>query len=104
MPCAPAEDNYAQYFDNACAAPDVLEVTVDGADHMDWLDDRSTCGLTCSFCQTGATEDAHTREVTRRVTTGFLRQKLLGVGGMDEFMTTPAVGTGVSTRRGPTCN
>ena len=104
MPCAPAADNYAQYFEHACAAPDVLEVTIADAGHMDWLDDRGSCGFTCSFCQTGATDDAHTREVTRRVTTGFLRQELLGAEGLDGFLTTPAIGANVTTRDTPACD
>jgi len=104
MPCAPAADNYTQYFEAACSAADVLEVTVAGADHMDWLDDRGTCGFTCAFCQTGATDDAHTREVTRRVTTSFLRQHLLGATGLAGFMTAPGVGTNVTTRNTPACD
>ncbi len=103
MPCAPTADNYAQYVDNACASPDVLEVTVDGADHMDWVDDRGTCGFTCSFCQTGSTDDAHTREITRRVTTGFLLEALMDADGYDAFLASPGVGTGATVRRASGC-
>jgi len=102
-PCAPADDNYTQYFDYACAAPTALQVTIDGADHMDWLDDRASCGLTCSFCQTGATEDAHTREVTRRVTAAFLLQQLVGTGGLDSYLTAPDIGAGATVRTAPAC-
>jgi dienelactone hydrolase len=102
--CAPADDNYAQYFETACQSADALEVTVDGADHMDWVDDRSSCGFTCSACQTGAADDAATREITRRLTTAWLRKHLLGASGMETFLAAPGIGAGATVRSGPSCS
>ena len=101
--CAPAADNYQQYFDHACQAPEVLEVTVDGADHMDWIDDRGSCGFTCNVCQNGATEDSYTRELTRRVTVGFLEVQLRGREDLRPFLSAPELGSGTSVRQGPGC-
>jgi dienelactone hydrolase len=98
MPCAPADNNYQQYFEHACAAAAALEVTVAGADHMDWVDDRSSCGLTCSFCSTGETDDAVTRQITRRLTTAWLEVHLRGQSGAAGYLETPALGSGVTVR------
>jgi predicted dienelactone hydrolase len=83
MPCAPAAENFQQYF-TAAAAP-ALEVTVNGADHMDWVDDPS-CGL-CGFCTPAGTigEDAVHR-VTRRVTVAWFGRHLLGDPAMDAYL------------------
>lgn len=102
-PCAPAEDNYVQYFEHACAAPVALEITIDGADHMDWVDDRAGCGFTCSVCRTGTADDAHTRAITRRATTAFLLAHLMGAGGYESFLAPPQLGEGASVRAGPAC-
>lgn len=63
MPCAPAADNFQQFF-NAAAGP-ALSITVANADHMDWVDDRG-CGF-CAFCTDGSADDEVARTVTRRV-------------------------------------
>jgi dienelactone hydrolase len=98
--CAPAADNYTQYFDGACggAAPAALEVTVDGADHTDWVDDRSACGLACAVCQQGATADATVLEITRRMTVAWLDKHLRGRPGLDAWLTEPGVGAPATTR------
>lgn len=98
MPCAPAADNYQQYFEYACAAPAALEVTVADADHMDWVDDRSSCGITCQFCAEGTTDDATTRAITRRVTTAWLELHLRGRAGAAAYLEAPGIGTGVALR------
>lgn len=98
MQCAPADNNYQQYFENACSASEALEVTVEEADHMDWIDDRSTCGLTCNACQTGVRDDAETRAITRRVTTAFLEANLRGRDDLRTYLTEPDVGTGATVR------
>jgi dienelactone hydrolase len=98
MPCAPADNNYQQYFEHACAATAALEVTVAEADHMDWVDDRSSCGITCSFCSTGETDDAVTRQITRRLTTAWLEVHLRGRSDAAGYLATPALGSGVTVR------
>jgi dienelactone hydrolase len=101
MPCAPAEDNYQQYFKHACAASDALEVTVEGADHMSWLDDRGSCGIVCSFCANGPTPDAYTREVTRRVSTSWFEKHLRGSTATAPYLELPLMGSGLVVRTDP---
>ncbi len=76
--CAPTADNYGAFFADACAAADALEVTIPGADHTDWVDDRGDCGFACAFCATGATADASVLAITRRVTVAWLETQLRG--------------------------
>jgi hypothetical protein len=84
MPCAPAADNFQQYY--AAAASPALEVDVLGADHMDWVDDPS-CGL-CGLCSPdGTASDAEVKRLTRRTTTAWLRRRLLGDLTMDGYLT-----------------
>ncbi|MCB9563554.1 MAG: hypothetical protein H6709_23070 [Kofleriaceae bacterium] len=96
--CAPADDNYTQYFGAACNAPATLEVTIAGADHTDWVDSRSSCGLACLFCATGATDDATVLTITRRVTVAWLQTYLRGLGGYGPYLTTPGIGSPASIR------
>jgi dienelactone hydrolase len=98
MSCAPAADNYQQYFIAACRAPDRLEVTIDLADHMDWIGDRSTCGLACLVCRNGETPDTTVQTITKRVTTAFLERHLRHTATLDPFLTAPLLGTPTSLR------
>jgi hypothetical protein len=99
--CAPTADDYARYFEAACAAPAALEVTVAGADHTDWVDDRSACGFACLVCQTGTTDDATTRAITRRVTTAWFETYLRGSGAFGSVLAAP--GAPASVRTAPSC-
>ncbi len=89
MSCAPAADNYRQFFDHACAAPSALEVTIAGADHTDWVDDRGACGFACQVCQNGATADATVLTLTWRVTVAWLETHLRGATGFGEVLSAP---------------
>ena len=103
MSCAPAADNYQQYFTKACMAPATLEVTVGMADHMDWLGDRPNCGLACIACQNGQTPEATVHAITKRVTTGWFERHLRGVVGMDMWMTQQALGAPATVRTATGC-
>jgi pimeloyl-ACP methyl ester carboxylesterase len=91
MPCAPAADNYHQYFIHACKAPAAVEVTIDGADHTEWAD-ASTCGIACAFCTKGTTAAATVNTITDRVTVAWLETYLRGAAGLQHWWTTD-VGT-----------
>lgn len=97
MACAPVADNYARYFDAACNAPAALEVTITGADHTDWVDDRNACGLACLFCGTGATDDAPIREINRRATTAWLQVHLRGDVAFAPYLAAPGSPTTLRT-------
>jgi dienelactone hydrolase len=96
--CAPAADNYQQYFVAACQVPARLEVTIDMADHMDWLGDRASCGLACLACQNGPTTEATVQTITRRVTTAWLERHLRGDTSVTTWLAAPAVGMPASVR------
>ena len=100
MACAPAADNYTRFYDGACAgaAPAAVEVTVAGADHTDWVDDRAACGFACLVCQQGATEDATVLTISRRVTVAWLETHLRGATDLDDYLTAPGVGSPATVR------
>ena len=66
--CAPAEDNFQQYYQYAVSPAQQIEIL--GANHMSFLDDPN-CGLTCSVCDPGTDDPAITRRLTRRYMTAF---------------------------------
>ncbi len=85
MPCAPAAENFAQFY--AAAPSPAMSITVTGADHMDWVDDPS-CGF-CGFCSAGAADPALVRTVTKRLDVAWLRLHLLGDAAMEPWLTAP---------------
>lgn len=85
MPCAPTAENFQQFY--AAAPSPALQVTVTGADHMDWVDDPS-CGF-CGFCSPGAADAERARRVSRRVDVAWLRRQLLADTTMDTWLTNP---------------
>ena len=103
MSCAPAADNYQRYFAAACEVPAALEVTIDAADHMDWIGDRGSCGLACLACSNGTTPDATVHTITRRVTAAWFERHLGGNVAMDAWLTAAQVGTPTSVRTSPGC-
>lgn len=93
QPCAPAAENYQQYF--AAATPPALEITLIEANHMDWVDDTS-CGF-CGLCSpAGTLGDDVVKRVTRRATVAWFERHLRGDTRMDEYLTGAAVQPDVS--------
>jgi dienelactone hydrolase len=86
--CAPAEDNFQQYFDHA-ASP-ALEIEVVGANHMSFLDDPD-CGLTCSVCADGTDDPRVTKLLTRRYLTAFMNVVLRGQDEYRRYLTGPGM-------------
>jgi len=103
MACAPTADNYTQFYTGACSggAPAALEVTVAGADHTDWVDDRSACGFACLVCAQGATADATTRTITKRMTVAWLETHLRGRTGFGTWLSSPGLGAEATARACP---
>jgi predicted dienelactone hydrolase len=94
MPCAPAADNFQTFY--AAAPSPALEMTMTGADHMDWVDDPS-CTF-CGFCTPGTDAPAVTRTATRRLNVAWLRRQLDADSAMDPWLATPPeIGTGHAT-------
>ncbi|MFN0251290.1 MAG: alpha/beta hydrolase family protein [Kofleriaceae bacterium] len=82
MPCAPAADNFTQYY--AAAPSPTLQATVAGADHEDWLDDPSC--ITCGLCGPGSAPADRARTATRRLDVAWLRKHLFADAAMDTWL------------------
>ncbi len=73
QPCAPADNNFEQYF--AAATSPAIAIDVLGAFHMSFLDD-SNCGLPCWACPAGTDDPAVTLEISRGYLVAFLESTL----------------------------
>ena len=94
MPCAPMADNFQSFY--AAARPPALAMTINGADHMDWVDDPS-CGV-CGFCTAGSAPNERARAASRRLDVAWLRRHLLGDMAMEMWLTSPPeIGSGAAT-------
>ena len=71
--CAPAEENFQQYY-GAASAPS-WQAEVLGANHMSFLDDPD-CGFTCNACDAGTDDPTETRRLTRRWLTAFVEHRM----------------------------
>lgn len=68
QPCAPAEDNFQQYYIHATSP--AIQIETLGANHMSYLDNPD-CGLPCSACPAGTANDDTVRKLTQRYMTAF---------------------------------
>ena len=82
MPCAPAADNFTQFY--AAAPSPALQATVAGADHMDWVDDP-TC-FACGLCTAGTAPPERARTATRRLDVAWLRRHMFADTAMDAWL------------------
>lgn len=95
MPCAPAAQNFTQFYGAATAAPFAFQWDMTGADHMDFLDNPATCGFTCSVCADGPADDATIVANTRTLATAFFRRHLRAEAAMDATLTGASIPTGI---------
>jgi pimeloyl-ACP methyl ester carboxylesterase len=98
MACAPADQNFQQFYEGTAAARWAAEWEVADADHMDFVWDKSGC-TTCGACQPEGTADEDAvRAATATVTVAFFRRHLAGEAAMDPYLTGDRVPAGWSTR------
>jgi dienelactone hydrolase len=93
QPCAPAEDNFQQYYQYASSP--ALEIDVLGANHVSFLDDPN-CGMTCSLCTAGTDDPAVTRHLTRRYMTAFFNVFVDGDEGYRTYLVGDEIAADVS--------
>jgi len=86
MPCAPAAQNFTQFYMATTAAPWAAQWDMIGADHMDFVDNPATCGFTCSVCADGPAVDATVVADTRTLATAFFRRHLRSELAMDAYL------------------
>ncbi len=82
--CAPADNNFQQYY--AAAASPAIQIEVVGANHMSFLDDPN-CGFTCSVCSAGTDDPSVTRMLTQRYMTAFFETRLRGDSRYQVYLT-----------------
>ncbi len=94
--CAPAEDNFQQYYQHAVSP--ALEIDVLGANHMSFLDNPD-CGLTCSMCTSGTDDPAVTRLLTRRYMTAFFNVFVAGDADYRSYLVGADIAADVAAQR-----
>jgi hypothetical protein len=98
--CAPAADNFLTFYANTTAP--TFAVTVVGANHMSFLDDVATCGITCSFCNKATAEGFAVTDLSRAYVTAFFQRWLRAEPAYDAYLTGAEAGaryvaTGLAT-------
>ena len=83
--CAPAAQNFQTFFARTNAPS--LQVTVNGANHMSFLDAPSTCGFVCSFCTPSTVPDAQVHALAQSYMTAFFERYLRGIAAYDADLT-----------------
>ncbi|WP_338046585.1 alpha/beta fold hydrolase [Polyangium spumosum] len=83
--CAPAEHNFLTFYAKTTAPS--LAVTVNGANHMSFLDDVSSCGFTCSVCKMATLPNATVNALSKAYVTAFYERYLRGNAGYDTYLT-----------------
>lgn len=82
--CAPAADNFQTFY--AKAGSPSFELTLNGANHMSFIDDVASCGLTCGFCKPATMPSAEALAIARAYSVAFFRRYLLGQTGYDTWL------------------
>ncbi|WAS92738.1 poly(ethylene terephthalate) hydrolase family protein [Nannocystis punicea] len=85
MACAPAAENFTTFY--AEASSPALQVTVNGANHMSFLDDVASCGITCSFCQAPTLANAVVNDLARAYVVAYFGRYLRDNPGYDTYLT-----------------
>lgn len=82
--CAPAEENFQQYFEYATSP--AIEIEALGASHMSFLDNPD-CGFICDACPDGTDDPVTTRRLARGTMTAFYNVQLQGAAEFMEYLT-----------------
>ncbi|MEM6956121.1 MAG: alpha/beta fold hydrolase [Myxococcota bacterium] len=86
MPCAPTDNNFQRFYEAATRATVAYEFDFLGADHMDFLSERSACGRLCGACDEGSADDAAVAAGTNTIVTAFLRLRFFVESGMTQWL------------------
>lgn len=83
--CAPVADNFTTFY--AQAKTPSLQITALGANHMSFLDNVSTCGFTCSFCNAATASNAQVNGMARALMVAFYERHLRGDAAYETYLT-----------------
>lgn len=85
MPCAPAADNFLTFYAKATAP--ALAVTVNGANHMSFIDDLDSCGFNCNLCQAPTLDNDIVNAMARAYVVAFYGRHLKDNAGYETYLT-----------------
>ena len=83
--CAPANANYTTLY--PLASSPSFELTINGAGHLSFLDDISSCVLVCSFCAKPTAPTAEVLGIAETYLVAFYERYLRGDTGYDTYLT-----------------
>ena len=84
-PCAPEAENFLTFYAKTTAPS--LAVTVNGANHMSFLDDVASCGFTCSVCQMPSLDNKTVNDLSKAYVVAFYERHLRKNTGYDTYLT-----------------
>jgi predicted dienelactone hydrolase len=84
-PCAPAANNFLTFYQGANSPS--FAVTVNGANHMSFLDDVASCGFNCTFCNMPTADNATVNALSRAYVVAFYERHLRGIAAYDAWLT-----------------
>lgn len=85
QPCAPASDNFETFYASTSAPS--LSVTVNGANHVSFVDDVASCGFTCSLCKQPTLDNATVNGLSKGYVVAFYERYLRGNTAYDTYLT-----------------
>jgi acetyl esterase/lipase len=85
LACAPASGNFQVFYAHANSPS--IEVTVNGASHMSFVDDPTACGLVCEICQTPTLAQATVLNLAQAYSVAFFERNLRGRTEYDAYLT-----------------
>ena len=85
QPCAPAAENFLTFYQGAKSPS--FAVTINGANHMSFLDDVASCGFTCNFCNMATLPNATVNGLSRAYVVAFYERYLRNNAGYDTYLT-----------------
>ena len=98
--CAPADVNYSHFYDAAIQSSWTAEWTIEGADHMDFVDDTSLC-LSCGFCQDGSADKIQVLSQLRALSVAFFKLHHYQDVTMTPWLTGALVDSSIRLRHRP---
>lgn len=85
--CAPLDQNFQTFYDEASSATWKAQWEFTGADHMDFIDYEITCGAICDSCPDGTAQLRNVSRGTRTLLSAFFRRHFNKDISMDSWLT-----------------
>ena len=84
QPCAPKVNNFETFY--AAVPGPSFKVTVNGANHMSFLDDTNGC-MACGFCNKATLSQTQVTDLSRSYVVAFFERNLRGLQAYDDYLT-----------------